>query len=382
MVRSGRAPVAATILALLSVAAACGGTETAGGDGLTPDGPGVRFDSVDGVVAAFVASQALNGAAVTIVDRDEGIIHESFHGEFTPDRVVLLASSSKMVAADVLLALQDRGLIDLERPLTEFVEWAAGNPEITAAQLLSNSSGLRTEWSFSPYGCQWSPSGTLSDCGVEIMSTTADDDVVRTPDTAFDYGGGQWQVAGAVAETVSGRSWADLVEETLSEPCGLTSLGFTNPWAVLPNGAGSSYPPGFDGDISLLPTTLNPNIEGGGYANSRDYARLLLMHLRGGLCGDTRVLSESAIASAHEDRIARVYDGSAGASTGYGLGWWIDRNSGRRSDPGLYGSYPYLDLDDGYGVHILIEKQSWVGSALAEQLFELVDDEMRDVRAS
>jgi CubicO group peptidase (beta-lactamase class C family) len=150
MVRSCRAPVAATILALLSVAAACGGTETAGGDGLTAEGPGVRFDSVDGVVAAFVASQALNGAAVTIVDRDEGIIHESFHGEFTPDRVVLLASSSKMVAADVLLALQDRGLIDLERPLTEFVDWAAGNPEITAAQLLSNSSGLRTEGSFSP----------------------------------------------------------------------------------------------------------------------------------------------------------------------------------------------------------------------------------------
>jgi CubicO group peptidase (beta-lactamase class C family) len=372
----------ATILALLSVAAACGGTETANADGLAAGGPGVRFDSVDRVVGAFVQSQALNGAAVTIVDRDEGIIHESFHGEFTPDRVVLLASSSKMVAADVLLALQDRGLIDLERPLTEFVDWADGNPEITAAQLLSNSSGLRTEWSFSPYGCQWSPSGTLSDCGVEIMSTPADDDVVRAPDTAFDYGGAQWQVAGAVAEAVSGRSWADLVEESLSEPCGLTSLGFTNPWAVLPNGAGSSYPPGFDGDISLLPTTLNPNIEGGGYANSRDYARLLLMHLRGGLCGDTRVLSESAIASAHEDRIARVYDGSAGASTGYGLGWWIDRNSGRRSDAGLYGSYPYLDLEDGYAVHILIEKQSWVGSALAEQLFDLVDDEMRDFRES
>jgi len=372
----------ATILALLSVAAACGGTETANADGLAAGGPGVRFDSVDQVVGAFVQSQALNGAAVTIVDRDEGIIHESFHGEFTPDRVVLLASSSKMVAADVLLALQDRGLINLERPLTEFVDWADGNPEITAAQLLSNSSGLRTEWSFSPYGCQWSLLGTLSDCGVEIMSTPADDDVVRAPDTAFDYGGAQWQVAGAVAEAVSGRSWADLVEESLSEPCGLTSLGFTNPWAALPNGAGNSYPPGFDGDILLLPTTLNPNIEGGGYANSRDYARLLLMHLRGGLCGDTRVLSESAIASAHEDRIARVYDGSAGASTGYGLGWWIDRNSGRRSDEGLYGSYPYLDLEDGYGVHILIEKQSWVGSALAEQLFDLVDDEMRDFRAS
>ncbi|MDA3016243.1 MAG: serine hydrolase, partial [Actinomycetota bacterium] len=130
--RSSRAPLTTTVLALVSLAAACGGTEAAKGDGLAAGGPGARFDSVDQVVGAFVQSQALNGAAVTIVDRDEGIIHESFHGEFTPDRVVLLASSSKMVAADVLLALQDRDLIDLERPLTEFVDWADGNPEITA----------------------------------------------------------------------------------------------------------------------------------------------------------------------------------------------------------------------------------------------------------
>ena len=94
MVRTSWAPWVAPLLVLASVAAACGGTGTADGDRLTPEGPGVRFDSVDGVVGAFVASQALNGAAVTIIDREEGIIHESFHGEFTPDRVVLLASSS------------------------------------------------------------------------------------------------------------------------------------------------------------------------------------------------------------------------------------------------------------------------------------------------
>ena len=382
MVRSSRAPVVATILALVSLAAACGGTETANGDGLVTGGPGVRFDSVDQVVGAFVQSQALNGASVTIVDRDEGIIHETFSGEMTPERVVLLASSSKMISAGVVLALDDRGLLDLDAPIAEVVPWGEGNPSVTPAQLVSNSSGLPSSWAYAPYRCQWSPSAELEACGAEIMSTTADDGDVVPPDTRFDYGGAQWQVAGAVAEAVTGQTWSDLVDEIFVEPCGLTSLGYNNHFAYLPPGSGDSYPPTFNGDISKFIATENPNIEGGAYSTSRDYARLLHMLLLGGRCGDERVLSESAVASALSDRIDEAYGGSAKAGTGYGLGWWIDRESGRRSDGGLYGSYPYIDIEDGYAVLILVEKQNWVGAALADALFDVIDEEMRNFRAT
>ncbi len=56
--------------------------------------------------------------------------------------------------------------------------------------------------------------------------------------------------------------------------------------------------------------TDNPNIEGGGYANVSDYGKLLLMHLRCGLCGEERVLSEDAVARMQEDRLAE-YGGTS-----------------------------------------------------------------------
>ena len=47
-----------------------------------------------------------------------------------------------MITAGVLLHLADDGLLDIDAPVAEAVEWGAGNPDVTVAQLLSNSSGL------------------------------------------------------------------------------------------------------------------------------------------------------------------------------------------------------------------------------------------------
>ena len=70
------------------------------------------------------------------------MVHEQYWGEFGPDRVSLVASSSKMIAAGVLLALADDGLLDLDAPVADVADWGSGNPAITPAQLVSNSSGL------------------------------------------------------------------------------------------------------------------------------------------------------------------------------------------------------------------------------------------------
>ena len=63
------------------------------------------------------------------------------------------------------------------------------------------------------------------------------------------------QIAGAVAEIASGKSWAELIDEIYVEPCDLRSLGYTNPW--IPLGAISGSYPDWDGDLSLLPPTDN-----------------------------------------------------------------------------------------------------------------------------
>jgi CubicO group peptidase (beta-lactamase class C family) len=332
-------------------------------------------------VQQFVDEQGLNGAGLVVVDRVDGVVHEQYWGEFSSDRVSLVASASKMLAAGVLMRLDDQGLLDVDAPVADAVEWGAGNPDVTPAQLVSNSSGLvglGPDLAYPPYLCQFSAGGSLADCGAQIFTTPADDADVIPPDTEFRYGGGQWQVAGAVAEAVSGRSWAELVEETYIEPCGVESLGFNNHWTQLPP-TGFDYPSGFAADPSTLAATANPNIEGGAYITAPDYAALLLMQLRDGRCGDAQVLSPDAVAAMHADRVGDVYGGSANGN-GYGLGWWVDRGTGRRTDPGAYGAVPWLDLGSGHGAFLVVEANRAIGSELANLLFEPVAEAVADGR--
>ena len=96
------------------------------------------------------------------------------------------------------------------------------------------------------------------------------------------------------------------------------------------------------------------------------------MHLAGGRCGDTQVLSEAALAQMYADGLA-PFGGVTILGGGYGMGWWIDRDTGRLTDPGAYGSVPWLDLEDGYGAYLVIERDSTTGAALAAQLFDPVE---------
>ncbi len=340
------------------------------------EAPTYDFTAVSVAVSAFVEAKGLNGAGLVVVHRDDGVIHHEHWGEFDEDRISLVASSSKMITAGVLLRLDDAGLLDVDAPVADVVAWGAANPEITLAQLLSNSSGLvglLPDPAYPPYLCQYLAVGTLQECAEAIFTTPADDADIVPPDTEFRYGGAQWQVAGAVAEAASGLSWAELVDQTYVQPCGLEALAYNNHFGQLPSGF--EYPSGFDGDPSMLEPTDNPNMEGGAYVTTGDYGALLLMHLRGGRCGDDQVLSPGALARMHADRIGEVYDGDAwDPESGYGMGWWVDRARGYVTDGGAYGSVPWLDLEDGYGAFLVIEASSVVGRELAEQLYDLVEE--------
>lgn len=364
-------------LALLWIAAC--GSDDDGGTTAIPTIPDYDFSAVDREIEDFVAERGLAGVGTILVHRDHGVIYQRSFGNFTDDRVYLIASASKMVSAGVLMRLADEGLLDIDRPIAEAVGWGEGNPSITPAQLVSNSSGLvglLPNPAYTPYICQYLYVGGLEDCARQIFTTTRDDADVIPPDTQFRYGGAQWQVAGGLAEAVSGKSWEELIRETYSEPCGLEAFGYNNHFTQpgIASGAFFQYPVGFDGDPAVLLPTENPNVEGGAYATIGDYGKLLLMHLRGGLCGDNRVLSEESVRLMHSDRIAEAYGGSGGVDRGYGLGWWIHRDvEGLISDPGAYGAFPWIDSTREYAGFLALESSTGTGRLLFDRIYDLVN---------
>ena len=333
------------------------------------------FSEASELVDAYVAEQGLNGAALVVVERDDGVVHEEYFGDFDADRVSLIASAGKVITAGVLMSLDDEGTLDVDAPVADVVGWGASHPAITPVQLLSNSSGLVglfDGFAYESHSCWFVPEGALQDCAAQVFEATDDDAAVVAPDTEFRYGGAQWTVAGAVAEVAAGRTWTRLVEETIAGPCGLESIGFNNLLDV-------NHPAGYDGDPGVLGVTDNPSPGAGAYSNASDYAQLMLMQLRGGMCGDEQVLSSEAVERMLGDRISEVYGGNTAGETtgpdenGYGLGWWVEREAGRRIAFGGFGTTPMLDPDNGFGVYIVTESNGEIGRGVALPLYDLVE---------
>ncbi|MEX0767620.1 MAG: serine hydrolase domain-containing protein [Microthrixaceae bacterium] len=335
----------------------------------------------------FVAAEGLSGAGLVVVDRKDGVIGEYYTGNITADRISLVASASKSLTAGVVMRLEDQGVLDIDKPIADYVDWGSAHPEITLAQLMSNSSGLpglEDGSASAPYICQYVAAGSMQDCARTVFLSPDDDAEIMPPDTEFRYGGAQWQVAGAVAEVASGKSWAQLVDETYTQPCGLSTLGYNNHYTqmIAPEGP-FTYPPQFDGNPAGLAATENPNMEGGAYISPTDYAQLLLMQLRGGKCNEQQVISAEAIDRMQADRIGPAYKGSTGdpqgadALLGYGLGWWVDRdNPAYVEDSGAFGAVPWIDRERGYAAYLIVEKRYIDGAKLSEAVLPLITEEV------
>lgn len=356
--------------------AGCGGSDEEGIQGKD-------FSAFDQAITDFLSENQLEGASVVVVSRDEGIVHLKQFGSFEADRISLIASSSKVMSAGVLMHLADAGLLDVDAPVSDYLgDWGEFKTNISVAQMLSNSAGmvgLIDDPLYAPYLCQYLDGGTLSDCAKKIYTADDAEDLIP-PDTEFRYGGGQWQLAGGVAEVVSGKPWGALIDEIYVQPCGLESTGYNNHYSKGFASGGVdgalTYPDFFQGDLANLGETQNPSIEGGAYTTARDYGKILHMHLTGGRCGDTQVLSQAAVARMQEDRIGEKYDGSSLDPTlpGYGFGWWVSREEPVVADPGAYGATPWLDNARGYAAMVILEAKAELGVNLRIQTKPLLDD--------
>lgn len=378
-------PLGIALLILLGIAslAGCGGGSSTS-DGVSSDEPtnttggtpnntnGLNFSDIDSAFQAFINGQAdFDGISYVIVNAD-GVVHQATFGDHTDDTVALLASTSKVPAVMALLSLQDDPDVNfsLDVPISTYLPYDGIYADRTVEQLVSNTSGIPGLRLLGQYGSPLGP--TLEDfnhlcqfsgrsifdfetCGQTLVQNELP--TSRPAGGRFDYGGSQWQIAGVTAAVAANSSWNQIIDRYLVTPCGLSVFTFGNPW---------EEPTSFDGSISSLTGTGNPNIEGGAISNLADYATLLQVHLNGGFCGDTQVLSSAAIANMQSDRGSLVADNP----TPYGMGWWISTdNPGVLTDPGAFGAVSFIDTNRGIGGYMAITEYSDRADADAPRRF-------------
>lgn len=340
-----------------------------GGEVVPPPQVGLDFSEVDAAFQRFLDdSLVFDGISYVVVDAG-ATLHTATFGDHTEDLVVLLASTSKVPAVMTLLAVdEDPGVaFSMDQPVATMLPYEGVYTDRTITQMVSNTSGIPGLGALADYG---SPFGTrLEDlnhlcsfstedyvefeaCGEQLLTNELPES--QPAGQAFDYGGSQWQAAGVTASVAANATWNQLVDQYLATPCDLEVFTFGNPWQEISFGSTS-----FNGTVESLPGQSNPHIGGGAITNLADYAKLLQVHLNGGYCGETPVLSESALAAMRVDR-----GGVVGTDpVPYGMGWWISRDKADvYDDPGAFGAISFIDTARGIGGYVAIDDYTRIDS--------------------
>jgi CubicO group peptidase (beta-lactamase class C family) len=166
------------------------------------------------------------------IEFEGGFGHQRLNGP-TPngETAFRIASCTKSFTAASILILRDRGALNLDSPITDFVpaftaHSSQSNPVIpTIRMLITMSGGLPTD---DPWGDR--QESISNDEFNEFLRHGVP--YVSVPGTAFEYSNLGYALLGRVIEAVTGRGYIDFVTTEILVPLGLTSTGYDK--SVLP----------------------------------------------------------------------------------------------------------------------------------------------------
>lgn len=287
------------------------------------------FEDVTKSLEKIVKSNSLPGA-VFIVYQDGKEIFRGAEGEFTYESQLPMASATKWMTGAVIMSLVDRGLLDLDTPIGTYLPTQKGQTgKATLRQMLSHTSGLggRNQGG----DLRLKPTMTMKAAAEELLSHG----MAADPGKVFSYGGVSMQIAGHIAEVVSGKTWREIFEEGFGRPLAMTRTYYGSPMVE-----------------SNPDEVTNPNMQAGLFSTPADYRLFLHMIYEKGMHKGKRLLSESAVGQMETDQTKgaeKVFvPGGADKDWGYGIGIWCeviepDGTCPVISSPGAFGTYPWVD---------------------------------------
>jgi CubicO group peptidase (beta-lactamase class C family) len=304
------------------------------------------------VAAELCAKQRPPGLSVALVKAGGSIWNEGFgladieaHSPADVDTVYLWFSMTKLVTATAVLQLAERGKLDLDAPVRDFVPEfprRSDGSRVTIRHVLSHSAGLAN-----PIPIGWVHPAQVPPEDFHLLTARLLKKHPRLrakPGTRASYSNLGYLVLGDVIQAASGTLYCDYVREQILEPLDMVSTGFVYREDMAPRAA-TGYHPRFNISTPLLRLMTPPGIfdhrvgrlwalsrfcvEGAPYGGLigtvSDAARFLGLHLDPG--AHPGVLSEQAV-------IAMQQTTARGRKLDVGLGWFR-----RHSDPQNAGYY-------------------------------------------
>jgi CubicO group peptidase (beta-lactamase class C family) len=238
------------------------------------------------------------GGAIAII-RDDRIVFAKGFGvssietgaAATPDMLFRVGSVTKMFTATTLLLLAEQGKLKLDEPIGSYMKGL--NPKLARAttyQLLSHTAGIVDR--VVDYG----PPDEAAP--KSIIPTWGEDYILSEPGRFFSYANPGYAIAGLIAAERAGRAFADLVNDLVFKPVGMSrttfrpTMAMTWPLAQGHNSYGNARP-------SVARPFANNSVywpDGFVFSSVNELARFALAVMHGGKVDGKQVLPASVIA--------------------------------------------------------------------------------------
>ena len=279
------------------------------------------------MVRASMERHAVPGAALGIYD--SGVEHTEGFGvtsvenplPVNPDTIFQIGSITKTVTATAIMVLSERGMLDLDEPVRNYLpDLRLADEEVarkvTTAHLLTHVGG----W----VGDVFEDTGCGDDALGKIVKRLADTPQLTPLGEVWSYNNSGFYVAGRVVEVVSGKVFEVAVRELILSPLGMDGSFFF---------AGEVMTRRFamghlvrDGEPSVsrpwaLPRNFAP--AGGLASSAKDQVRYARFHL-GGVRDDTEILGELSLRRMRRARVPGEGDDEQG------LAWKLSEVGGSR----------------------------------------------------
>lgn len=290
---------------------------------------GERLIRIHNILERYIAEQKFAGFVTVIARRGKlvhfdcvGMSHTEGNQPMQPDTLFRIYSMTKPIVSVAMMMLYEEGRFHLDDPISKFIpefkdvkvhirpgftgaELAVSKPAVTFHHLLTHTAGLSYGWfEDSPVEELYRKADVLNGDNTleELIHQLVKIPLLYQPGTSWRYSVAA-DVLGYLVQVISGKPFADFLEERIFKPLGMVDTSFNVPQSKL-NRFSAVYEANVGGGIKVLdaPATSEylkpdrfPSGGGGLVSTAPDYLRFTQMLLNRGELDGTRLISPKTV---------------------------------------------------------------------------------------
>jgi CubicO group peptidase (beta-lactamase class C family) len=261
-----------------------------------------------------------------IFKKGYGFANREWNIPHKPDTKFRIGSITKQFTSMLIMQLVEKGKIDLQGKLSDYLPYYRKDigDKVTVHHLLTHSSGIPSytrnmgrlqEIHQDPYPVD------------KFVKEYCSDELEFEPGSKYEYNNSGYFILGAIIETVTGKPYADVLQEKILNPVGMKDTGYDLPVPLIKNRA-AGYSVNFDGVVNAEYLNMSlPYAAGALYSTVEDLYKW-----------DQALYTEKLLSKKMKKEMFKPHIASGGESH-YAYGWGISKRSFPKSEEKMNSVY-------------------------------------------